>query len=63
MKIDLLLEQKYRDSGFEISTLGNNSRALKYQGRVIFVLGMDDFIQAERVSDLCETYLKLVAVS
>ena len=56
-----VLPQKYADLGFNLSKFGNQTLALSYHGKTIFVFSSAIEVREEFVSRLCECRLNLIS--
>jgi hypothetical protein len=63
METDLILPQKYVDSGFRISKFGKQSLALRCQDKIVFVFGSEKDIRDDFVFRLCDCHLKISSKS
>ena len=61
METKYVLPQKYADLGFNLSKFGNETLALSYQGKTVFVFSSAIEVREEFVSRLCECRLKLIS--
>jgi hypothetical protein len=58
-EVEAMISQKYADLGFEITKFGVNSRVLRFGRTPVFVFNSNTDIDADFLSHICDTYLKI----
>jgi len=54
-----MIPVKYSQAGFDIADFGSKSRALRFDGKPIFVFNAGSNPEPDFISHICETYLHI----